>query len=241
MTLAGDTRSLESSQDGAPWPSSRLTGARKLAAPGLLSSEHMSFELQPHLIGHVLELRPLQAEDFASLFAVASDPLIWEQHPDHDRYQEPVFREFFREALESGGALVAVDRATGHIIGSSRYHGYDATAGEVEIGWTFLARAFWGGRFNGEMKRLMLDHAFRWVKRVVFIIGPENRRSQRAVEKIGAVRIGMKADARGRERVVYALTPDQFAGPRRRILAFNGATDGLAEGPCPEYQRRERG
>jgi RimJ/RimL family protein N-acetyltransferase len=175
----------------------------------------VSFDRQPTLIGDLLELRPLRPADFGALFRVAADPLIWEQHPDRDRYQEATFRAFFEEALNSGGALVALDRATGQVIGSSRYHGYDPQGRVVEIGWTFLARAYWGGRYNGEMKRLMLDHAFRWVGRVIFIIGPENRRSQRAVEKIGAVRAGTGTDARGRERVVYELTPALYARAQR--------------------------
>jgi N-acetyltransferase len=174
----------------------------------------VSFDRQPVLIGELLELRPLRATDFEALFRVAADPLIWEQHPDRDRYQEPVFRAFFEEGLASGGALVAVDRANGRIIGSSRYHGYDAERSVVAIGWTFLARAYWGGRYNGEMKRLMLEHAFRSVQRVLFIIGPDNRRSQRAVEKIGGVPAGATTDARGRPRVVYELTPALYARPQ---------------------------
>jgi RimJ/RimL family protein N-acetyltransferase len=165
---------------------------------------------QPVLRGELLELRPLRADDFEDLFRVASDPLIWEQHPDRDRWQEPTFRAFFADALASGGALVAVERASGRIIGSSRYHGYDAEQRVVEIGWTFLARAYWGGRYNGEMKRLMLEHAFKSVARVLFIIGPENRRSQRAVEKLGAMRCGTTLDPHGRERVVYELTPVRY-------------------------------
>jgi RimJ/RimL family protein N-acetyltransferase len=167
---------------------------------------HLPLDPQPTLVGDLLELRPLRRDDFDALFGVAGDPLIWEQHPDSDRYQEPVFRAFFKEALQSGGALVVIDRATGRIIGSSRYHGYEAEQSVVEIGWTFLARAYWGGRYNGEMKRLMLEHAFRSVSRVIFVIGPENRRSQRAVEKLGAVRAGVRNDGRGRERVVYSLS-----------------------------------
>ena len=174
----------------------------------------MSFNSQPLLRGELLELRPLRADDFDELFQVASDPLIWEQHPEPDRYQEATFRGFFQEALASGGALVALDRSSGSIIGSSRYHGYDAKRSVVEIGWTFLARAFWGGRYNGEMKRLMLEHAFGSVQRVVFVIGPDNRRSQRAVEKIGGVRAGSTTDAHGRERVVYELTPALYAARR---------------------------
>jgi len=113
-----------------------------------------------------------------------------------------------------GGALVALDRANGQVIGSSRYHGYDSEQSVIEIGWTFLARAYWGGRYNGEMKRLMLEHAFRWVTRVVFIIGPDNRRSQRAVEKIGGVHAGTTTDARGQARLVYELTPALYAQHR---------------------------
>ena len=171
-----------------------------------------SFDRQPTLVGELLELRPLRAEDFDALFQVAADPLIWEQHPDSDRYKDDVFRSFFDDALASGGALVALDRAHARIIGSSRYHGYDAQRSVVEIGWTFLARAYWGGRYNGEMKRLMLEHAFKTVTRVLFVIGPENRRSRRAVEKIGGVYAGTTADAQGRARVVYELTPELYAG-----------------------------
>ena len=175
-----------------------------------------SFDRQPILRGDLIELRPLRPDDFDALFRVASDPLIWEQHPEPTRYQEPTFRGFFEEALRSGGALVAIDRTTGEIIGSSRYHGYDPEGRVVEIGWTFLARAYWGGRYNGEMKRLMLEHAFPWVSRVIFVIGPENRRSQKAVEKIGGVRAGAMTDAQGRERLVYELTPGLYAAAMGR-------------------------
>ena len=172
----------------------------------------MSFDRQPVLRGELLELRPLRADDFSGLHRAASDPLIWEQHPEPDRWTEPVFRAYFDEGLASGGALVAIDRSSGKIVGSSRFHGFDANAGVVEIGWSFLARTYWGGRYNGEMKRLMLTHAFRWVDRVIFLIGPDNLRSQRAVEKIGAVRAGTTTDAKGRERVVYELTAAGFSG-----------------------------
>ncbi|HEY6147634.1 MAG TPA: GNAT family N-acetyltransferase [Thermoanaerobaculia bacterium] len=171
----------------------------------------MPFDLQPALKGDNLELRPLRPEDFDDLFAVASDPLIWEQHPARDRYEEKVFRNFFREALESGGALIASDARDGRVIGSSRFNGYDPEKSEIEIGWTFLARSHWGGRHNGEMKRLMLDHAFRFVERVVFLVGVRNFRSRRAVEKIGGVLAGSRLDAAGREIVVYEITATAHA------------------------------
>src|SRR5437588_3208604 len=171
----------------------------------------MSFDLQPTLKGKLLELRPLRPEDFQDLFAVASDPLIWEQHPVKDRYKEEVFKMFFREALESGGALLAMDSKAGRVIGSSRFHGYDQEKSAIEIGWTFLARSHWGGIFNGEMKQLMLRHAFRFVDRVIFLVGPQNVRSQKAVEKIGGVRVGSRPDATGRDSFVYQITSLSFA------------------------------
>jgi len=151
----------------------------------------MSFDLQPHLKGELVELRPLTPEDWDHLFAVASDSLIWEQHPENDRYKEDVFGVFFREALESGGAFVVIDTNTQQIIGSTRFYGYDPEKSEIEIGWTFLARKYWGGRYNAEMKRLLLNHALKFVENVVFFVGEKNFRSQKAMEKIGAIRIGL--------------------------------------------------
>jgi N-acetyltransferase len=101
----------------------------------------MPFDLQPVLKGDLLELRPLRQEDFQALYAVASDPLIWEQHPARDRYQQEVFQAFFRDALKSGGAFIAIDLKDDRVIGSSRFHGYDPQKSEIEIGWTFLTRS----------------------------------------------------------------------------------------------------
>lgn len=175
----------------------------------------MPFDLQPTLKGELLELRPLRPEDFPVLYAVASDPLIWEQHPASDRYQEDVFRKFFREALECGGAFLVIDSKSGQVIGSSRYFGYDEAKGEIEIGWTFLARSHWGGMYNREMKRLMLRHAFQFVRSVVFLVAPLNLRSRKAVEKIGGVRVGTRPNAVGRESVVYQIVASGFLALER--------------------------
>ena len=165
----------------------------------------MSFELQPTLEGELLRLRPLRADDWPALFAVASDPLIWEQHPAPDRYQEQVFRGFFQEAMDSGGAFVVIARENGSVIGSSRFLGYDEERSEIEIGYTFLARAYWGGVYNREMKDLMLRHAFRFVRHVIFLVGPSNWRSQKAMEKIGGVRIEPRLNKAGRMNVVFQI------------------------------------
>lgn len=144
------------------------------------------FDFQPHLTGERLELRPLAPDDFAALYSAAGDPLIWEQHPEADRWREEVFRAYYEGGLASGGALVAIDRASGRVVGSSRYANLTLDGSEIEIGWTFLERAFWGGAYNRELKTLMLDHALRFVERVVFVVGADNLRSQMALLKLGA-------------------------------------------------------
>lgn len=167
-------------------------------------------ELQPHLIGELVELRALRLEDRDELFAACSDPLIWEQHPVRNRYKEPIFQAYFQGALDSKGAFVVLDRATGKIIGSTRYCDYVPERSEIEIGWTFLARLYWGGKYNGEMKRLMLDHIFQFIDNVVFKIGEKNVRSRTAVERIGGVLIDRREKIEGNgvviEHVVYRIT-----------------------------------
>jgi N-acetyltransferase len=150
----------------------------------------MDFDLQPTLKGTLIDVRPLRSEDFEALFAAASDPLIWEQHPERDRYKREVFQTFFDGAVASKGALAVIKRASGRIIGCSRYCNLNIAEREVEIGFTFLERQFWGGRYNSELKKLMMDHAFRFVDSVVFVVGETNLRSQRALQKIGATIVG---------------------------------------------------
>ncbi|MDW5330314.1 GNAT family N-acetyltransferase [Plantactinospora sp. KLBMP9567] len=166
----------------------------------------MSFDRQPVLTGNLVRLRPLTADDLSGLQLVASDPLIWTQHPDRQRHTRRAFRRFFDDALGSGGALIAENPSDGAIMGTSRFHGYDPEASEIEIGWTFLARKYWGGAVNGEIKQLMLCHAFRRVGSVIFLVASENARSRRAVEKIGAVPDGRRLDGSGRDCVLYRVT-----------------------------------
>jgi RimJ/RimL family protein N-acetyltransferase len=167
----------------------------------------LEFELQPRLSGDLIELRPLKAEDFDALFQAASDPLIWEQHPEPDRYTREVFQRFFDGAIESKGAFAVIDRRSGRIIGSSRYCALNPAEREVEIGWTFLERAYWGGAYNAELKSLMLDHAFRFVDRVVFVVGEDNQRSQQALRKIGAKLLRTTdPDEKGMRKVIFAIT-----------------------------------
>jgi N-acetyltransferase len=176
-----------------------------------MGTQTKDFDLQPTLEGRLLLLRPLRPEDFDNLCAVASDPLIWEQHPAKERAEAEGFRKFFQKALDTGGALVAIDRKDGRVIGTSRYHDLDERNREIEIGYTFLARSHWGTGHNREMKELMLRHAFAFVERVVFTVDPNNLRSQKAVEKIGAVRVGSRINCEGRDSVLFQITALEFA------------------------------
>lgn len=145
--------------------------------------------LQPTLENDLLLLRPLETADEESLFDVAKDPLIWEQHPNNDRYKRNNFEDFFEDSIKSGGALIIIDKKTNIAIGSSRYKKLDGNGSAIEIGWSFLAREFWGGEYNRSFKTLMIEYAFKWVDEVVFYVGQNNYRSQRAVQKIGGIKI----------------------------------------------------
>ncbi|MBU6366593.1 MAG: GNAT family N-acetyltransferase [Gemmatimonadetes bacterium] len=142
---------------------------------------------QPTVDGPALRVRPLAAADLEPLHAAANDPELWAQHPEPTRWQRPVFEKYFAGALACGTAVVAEERATGRLVGCSRYYDLDPAARSVAIGYTFVARSHWGGGTNGEFKALMLAHAFAHVDTVWLHIGRENWRSRRAAEKIGAV------------------------------------------------------
>lgn len=167
------------------------------------------FNLQVILEDERVVLRPLNAQDFDALFAVAADPAIWAQHPAKERSEPEGFRNFFQQALEGQLAFVILDRASGNIIGSSRYHPCPDTPLAVEIGWTFLATAYWGGSYNQAVKKLMIAHAFQHYDWVLFHIHRDNLRSRKAVEKIGAQLVpsldGKTITTRSEESLVYGI------------------------------------
>jgi len=156
--------------------------------------------------------------DWDGLFAAASNPIVWADHVKTDRYKEEVFRSYFDSAISSDTAFTVFDNATGKIIGSSRFHEFKPEIGEIEIGWTFLAKEFWGGKYNSEMKRLMLEHAFTFVRAVVFWVAAENIRSRRAMTRIGGLlRDGDFAksdDGVSHPYVIFEITRNSFlTGP----------------------------
>jgi N-acetyltransferase len=170
---------------------------------------------QPTLESERLLIRPLREGDFDDLYAVASDRELWALHPVTTRYQEPIFRALFAESLASGGALVVIDKATSKIIGSSRFSMPDANSGRAEIGWSYLARNYWGGAWNREVKQILLGHAFGFVDVVCFRVGEGNLRSRRAMEKIGgkfsaATESVKMADGTQVTHVIYEITKADF-------------------------------
>lgn len=150
----------------------------------------MPFSTQPELEDQKVALFPLQETDFESLYAVASDPAIWAQHPNKDRWKRDVFRVFFEGAMQSGGAFRIVDKLTGSIAGSTRMYDYAPNEDSILIGYTFFATRFWGKGYNPAVKTLMLDYLFQHVSKVGFHIGAENIRSQIAITRLGAVKTG---------------------------------------------------
>lgn len=169
---------------------------------------------QPVLDGERVWLRPLRADDWDALWRIAQDREIWALHPAHDRWQEPVFREFFDDALAQGGAMAVVDKASGAVIGSSRFQNHDPARREVEIGWSFLDRPYWGLGYNAEFKKLMLEHAFRFVDRVVFSVGADNVISRKAMARIGGrltgeVRQAMRS-GKMTDHVIFEITREDF-------------------------------
>lgn len=167
----------------------------------------MNFSVQPVLENEEFQLIPLQQGDFESLYEVASDPKVWEQHPNKDRYQREVFENFFRGAIESKGAFKIIEKATGNVLGSSRYYNFDENDNHIFIGYTFYGTKSWGKGINPKVKKMMLDYIFQYVDKVHFHIGKENFRSQKALEKLGGIKIA-------EEEVAY------FAEPTRTNFVY---------------------
>lgn len=150
----------------------------------------MSFELQPtFLFNEKIKLKPLLETDFDNLFEVASNPKVWEQHPNPNRYKLEDFTNYFKGAMESKGAFLVLDSETNEVVGCSRYYDFNADDKSVLIGYTFIGTKFWGNGYNKALKKLMLDYAFQFVDKIYFHVGALNIRSQKAIEKIGATKI----------------------------------------------------
>lgn len=175
----------------------------------------MIFNIQPTLENDQILLAPLLASDYDTLYAVASDPAIWEQHPQNDRWKENIFRDFFDAAIRSHSAFKIIDKATGEIAGSTRYYEYDAGTNTIYIGYTFYATKYWGTGFNKAVKKLLLDYIFQFVDSVGFHVGVNNIRSQIAVTRLGAIKMAEMdmeyAYGTTRQNFVYKLAKNDYS------------------------------
>ena len=149
----------------------------------------MNINLQPTLENNLVILFPLNVEDFEDLYSVASNPEIWEQHPNKERWKRDVFSTFFEGAINSKGAFKIIDKLTGKTIGSSRFYDYSKDGNSILIGYTFFSKAYWGKGINHVVKTLMLDYIFKFVTRVYFHVGAENIRSQISIERLGIKKV----------------------------------------------------
>lgn len=148
----------------------------------------MNLSLQIILENENVKLIPLWEEDFERLYEVASDPKVWEQHPNKNRFEREVFKNFFKGARESKGAFLILDKSSDEIAGSTRFYDYNPEENSIFIGYTFYGVKFWGKGLNSEAKKLMLNYIFQFVDKVIFHVGATNYRSQKAMEKLGAVK-----------------------------------------------------
>ncbi|MBP7172869.1 MAG: GNAT family N-acetyltransferase [Cloacibacterium sp.] len=162
----------------------------------------MEFSIQPTLENQNVILQPLQESDFERLYEVASDPLVWEQHPNKNRFEREAFKNYFEGAMISEGAFLIIDKESGEVAGSTRFYAYDEDENSIFIGYTFYGRKFWGSKLNPQVKKLMLDYIFQYVDLVKFHVGAENWRSRTAMERLGA-------EYRGEISVAYHGEPNR--------------------------------
>ncbi len=174
----------------------------------------MELNLQPILENKIVALYPLVKADFNELYKVASDPKIWIQHPNKDRWQRDVFKHFFDEAIIGNGAYKILFKPTGKIVGSTRFYGYNELEKSVSIGYTFLSTYYWGKGINHMIKVMMLDYIFQFVSRVYFHIGAENIRSQKAISRLGVKKIGenvlKKGETFSKINYIYSIEKSQW-------------------------------
>ncbi len=180
----------------------------------------MNINLQPVLENNRMLLCPLNEDDFEALYAVASDPKIWEQHPQTDRWKKEVFRIFFDEAMASNGAFKIVDKQNGNIAGSTRFYELDEADSSILIGYTFYATRYWGKGINLLVKALMLDYIFSFVSKVYFHVGNTNIRSQVAMARVGAEKVGEQEAERSGEipklNFVYRITREDWLNKKSK-------------------------
>lgn len=170
--------------------------------------------IQPELERENILLSPLQESDFDTLYAAASDPKIWEQHPNKERWQKEIFKTFFEGSIQSKGAFKIIDKRNNSVIGSTRFYDFSEQENSIQIGYTFYKTEYWGKGTNNLVKAIMLDYIFNYVSKVYFHIGEKNIRSQKAIVKLGAIKVGEQEvtyfGEKPMQNFVYELTNENW-------------------------------
>ncbi|MEJ5089449.1 GNAT family N-acetyltransferase [Sphingobacterium faecium] len=172
------------------------------------------FSIQIQLENNQVRLIPVQQEDLETLYAVAQDPKVWEQHPNKNRFERAVFENFFEGALLSRGAYLIQDKNSNETLGSTRFYNYNSDENSIFIGYTFYATKTWGTGINPQVKNMMLDYIFDHVDIVYFHVGNDNERSKKAMEKLGAKKIRLEEIAYhgepNRINILYSIRKEDY-------------------------------
>jgi RimJ/RimL family protein N-acetyltransferase len=183
------------------------------------------------LEGRHVRLEPLQPTHSAALLEVALDPRIWEFSSSRLQSAADV-EEYVAKALaarDDGTAVpfATVERKSGTVIGSTRFHNIDRAERRLEIGWSWLNPRWWRTAINTEAKYLMLRHAFeQWqCVRVEFKTWVHNQRSRTAILRLGAREEGVlrrrlkNHDGSFRDAVFFSILDDEWPLIREQLEA----------------------
>jgi len=181
------------------------------------------------LSGRFVRLVPLALDHAPALWAAGNDPDIWRWTLNHPRSEDDM-RRYVQAALEkqaAGGAIpfATTDVATGMVIGSTRFHNIDPANRRMEIGYTWIGRAWQRTPANTEAKYLMLRHAFETLGcvRVELRTDALNTRSRTAIARIGGTEEGILRrhmrtdDGRWRDTVYFSILDDEWPGVKARL------------------------
>ena len=183
------------------------------------------------LDGRLVRLEPLSRDHLDGLAEVAFDPALWRWTPAGavDRPRLEAWLDAAIANREAGSELpfATIDLASGRPIGSSRYLSIVPEHRRLEIGWTWVARAFQRSGVNREAKLLMLEHAFERIgcQRVEFKTNALNEQSRAALLGIGATFEGifrkhmLGGDGEVRDSAYYSVTDDEWPAVKERLAA----------------------
>jgi len=181
------------------------------------------------LEGNYVRLVPLSKIHRTELIEAISDGELWKLFVTLVPQVEDI-DDFIENAISAhkngdGLAFATIDKASGRVIGSTRFMKASLANKRVEIGFTFIAKSFQKTRVNTEAKLLMLTHAFDAMRlnRVEFITDYLNHTSRSAILRLGAKEEGIlrnhmiMPDGRVRDSVLFSITNHEWPGVKQNL------------------------